>query len=371
MFEKTKALCDSFLEKGIVGFDLMICKDGECVVRHMGGYSDRENQIPVKGNEVYDLYSCSKVITCTAALQLWEKGLFRLEDKLSQYLPEYENMTVLQEDGSVVPAKNPILIHNLFSMTAGMDYDSRETQKRCLEENGGRCPTREFIRLLAEKPLVYEPGTSWKYSLAHDVIACLVEVIAGVPFNDYVTEHIFQPLGMSHSTYLPTPEEEAEIIPLYHNRKELGGVVRAKKGNIYRFGPEYASGGAGCVSTVEDYMKFLEGLRTGKLLKSETVKLMCTDRLTPQQRAAYTWDDHGYGLGVRTPLEGFPYTDFGWGGAGGTFLAVDIPNNLTLFFCEHLFWPPIPKHMPYYTAFDELKDLDLSKEKGEIISHLY
>lgn len=355
MFEKTKALCDGFLQQGLIGFDLMICKDGQCVVRHMGGYSDRENQIPVNGNELYDIYSCSKLITCTAALQLWEKGLFRLEDKLSKYMPEFEHMTVKQEDGTIVPAKNPIYIHNLFSMTAGMDYDSNATKRRCLEENDGRCPTREFIRLLAEKPLVYDPGTSWRYSLAHDVIAALVEVISGQNFNDYVTENIFKPMGMTRSTYLPTPEEEAQIIPLYHHNPNTKETTLKPKGNIYRFGPEYCSGGAGCVSTVEDYMKFLEGLRTGKLLKPETVQLMQTNRLTPEQAKGYTVERRGYGLGVRTPFPGNPYTDFGWGGAGGAYLAVDVPNGLTLFFCQHMFFTPIGKALTYGYAFDELK----------------
>lgn len=366
MFESVKALCDQFLNQGIIGFDLMICKDGKCVTRHMGGYSDRENKIPVKGNELYDIYSCSKLITCTAALQLWEKGLFSLEDKLSKYLPEYENMTVRQADGSIVPAKNPIYIHNLFSMTAGMDYVSYETRKRCLEENNGRCPTREFIRLLAEKPLVYEPGTSWLYSLAHDVIACLVEVISGQNFNDYVTEHIFKPLGMTRSTYLPTQEELDQIIPLYEFDNQIGEAKLLPKGNMYRYGPDYCSGGAGCVSTVEDYMKFMEGLRTGKLLKPETVQLMQTDRLTEEQKKTYNVVNKGYGLGVRAPLPGHPHRDFGWGGAGGAFLAIDIPNGLSIFLCQHMRFIPVQKNLVYSYAFDELHKADTTQIDKEI-----
>ncbi len=363
MFEKVKAQCDQYLEQGIVGFDLMICKDGKCVTRHMGGYSDRENKIPVKGDELYEIYSCSKPITCTAALQLWEKGLFKLEDKLSDYLPEYEHMTVLQADGSVVPAKNPIYIHNLFSMTAGMDYDFAATRDLCLQENDGKCPTREFIRLLAKKPLVYEPGTSWQYSLAHDVLACLVEVVAGVPFNDYVTEHIFKPLGMAQSTYMPSEEMLKKLVPLYLYNAKTGEVTLRTKGNEFRVGPEYACGGAGCVSTVEEYMLFLEGLRTGKLLKPETMELMLTPRLTEEQMKAYNVLYHGYGLGVRTPIEGSPYTDFGWGGAGGAYLAVDIPNGLSVFLCQHMRGVPIQKKLVYTLAFEELQNTSVDGEQ--------
>ena len=107
MFEKTKALCDSFLDMVVPGFDLMVCKDGECVLRYMNGYSDRENRIPIKGDERYNIFSCSKPITCTAAMQLWERGAFKLEDKLSDYMPEFAEMTVRTEQG-VRRAERPI-----------------------------------------------------------------------------------------------------------------------------------------------------------------------------------------------------------------------------------------------------------------------
>ena len=127
MFEKLKRFCDSFLEMGVPGFDLVIYKDGECILRHMNGYSDLENKIKIDGKEKYNIYSCSKVITCTAALQLFEKGMFSLEDKLSDYMPEFKNMTVKTDDG-VKKAENSILIKHLFEMTAGFSYDVFSTE---------------------------------------------------------------------------------------------------------------------------------------------------------------------------------------------------------------------------------------------------
>ena len=94
VFEQTKALCEHFLDMGIPCFDLIIYKDGECILRHMGGYADPENKIQIQGNEKYHIYSCSKLITCAAAMQLWEKGAFSLEDDLSDYLPAFAEMTV-------------------------------------------------------------------------------------------------------------------------------------------------------------------------------------------------------------------------------------------------------------------------------------
>ena len=109
----------------------------------------------------------------------------------------------------------------------------------------------------------------------------------------------------------------------------------------YKFGSEYASGGAGCISTVDDYIKFLEALRTYKLLKPETIKLMSTDRLSDYQKRTY-WsrDTHGYGLGVRCPKGDPHYVDFGWGGAACAFLAIDMENGISLYFGAHQIFSP-------------------------------
>ena len=202
MFEQTKMLCQHFLKVGIPGFDLIVYKDGECVLRHMGGYADPENKIPMQGKEKYHIYSCSKLFTCVAAMQLWEKGLFSLEDNLSDYLPAFKEMTVKTENG-VRKAKNPIKIRHLFQMTSGMNYDMHSPQ---LEEYysipGNNCPTVETVNMFAKNPLEFEPGEGWKYSLSHDVLGALVELVSGEKFENYVKAHIFDPLGMVHSDFM-------------------------------------------------------------------------------------------------------------------------------------------------------------------------
>jgi len=337
MFEQTKKICDYLLELGIPGFDLAVFKDGECVLRHMNGYSDLENKIKMQGNEKYYIYSCSKPITCTAALQLYEKGLFCLEDKLSDYMPEFSEMTVQTENG-IKKAEKPILIKHLFEMSAGFSYNLvSDNIKKCQEETNGKCPTRELMKYLAKDPLLFEPGERWEYSLCHDVLAAFVEVVSGMPFNDYVTENIFKPLGMNSSTFLPE-NEKASIATLYRFNTEQNKPVDDGKNNAFILGTEYASGGAGCVSTVDDYIKFLEGLRTYKLLKPETVTLMITDRFGGKSSG---WDDnHGYGLGVRCPKGRKGYTDFGWGGAASAYLAVDIEKGLSIYLGMHIISSP-------------------------------
>ena len=335
MFEKTKAFCDSLLEIGLPGFDLVVYKDGECVLRYMNGYSDLENKVKMNGSERYNIYSCSKVITCTAALQLYERGLFSLEDKLSDYMPEFANMTVRCGD-TVKTAEKPILIKHLFEMTAGFSYDcSSHELKRAFEETDGRCPTREVMKYLAKEPLLFEPGERWEYSLCHDVLAALVEVISGEKFEEYVRKNIFEPMEMENSTFMLPDSELDSIAEQYRVEKGENRNI-GKNIIIHKLGTEYVAGGAGCISTTVDYVKFLEGLRTFKLLKPETVELMTTDRLTESQKVSYTSKKtHGYGLGVRCPKGDDRYVDFGWGGAACAYLAIDMKNGISIYFSAH------------------------------------
>lgn len=358
MFEKTKALCDSFLEMGVPGFDLMVMQDGKCILRYMNGYSDRENKIPMKGDELYNIYSCSKQMTCVAAMQLWEKGLFQLDDLLSDYMPEFKDMTVQTSEG-IVKAKTQIHIYDLFQMTAGFDYNLVSPSLKQLRiDTDGRCPTREVARAIAKEPLQFHPGEKYLYSLAHDVLAALVEVLSGEKFEDYVRKHIFEPVGMTHSDFLLPMEEYEKVCQLYIGKD--GQVIIDPRGKkpVYRIGTEHASGGAGCASTVEDYIKFLEALRSGEtLLKQDTLRLMATQRLNPQQMETFTKKEtHGYGLGMRVPKEGGWHKDFGWGGAAGAYFAIDPERKLTIYYAQHVVLAPnVPyRGKIYETVVEEL-----------------
>ncbi len=338
MFEQTKALCDHFLELGIPGFDLMVCHNGECVFRYMRGTNDAERKTPVNGKEKYHIYSCSKPITCVAAMQLWEKGMFDLEDKLSDYMPAFRDMTVETPEG-LKKAKNPILIRHLFQMTSGMSYQLRTPQMlEYYETNTNGCPTVETVNRLAKNPLEFEPGEGWKYSLSHDVLAALVEVLSGEKFELYVKKHIFDPLGMTHSDFLHDMNDWEGFACKFHRVAETG-AIEPYYANSYRPGPGYASGGAGCTSTVEDYMKFLEALRVGDvILKKETIAMMATDLLTEKQREMYTYGTEaiGYGLGLRAPRGKSYHTEFGWAGACGAYCSVDPVNNITFYYSQHV-----------------------------------
>lgn len=335
-FEHTRKHLQAYLDNKIPGNDLLIYQHGREIFRQYQGVSDLEKMTPMNGKERAFIFSCSKPITVVCAMQLFEKGSFKLEDRLADYMPEFSSMTFRDADGNIQPAKNAITVEQLFSMTAGFSYNlTSPSLLRAKEETAGRSPTREVMRYLAQEPLEFEPGTGWNYSLCHDVLAALVEVISGTPFNDYVKEHVFMPLGMKNSTFI-TPEQEIPSLAALYSMDEQNNIIPAR--NNFIIGSEYASGGAGCVSSVEDYILFLEAIRQGDIiLKSETIRLMETPRLTPEQNRMFWLDNmYGYGLGIRCPLPGNCRRDAGWSGAAGAYLAVDREHDLTFFYLQNV-----------------------------------
>ena len=322
------------------GNDCLVMLNGEPVFRHQAGLGDVEAGTPPTGRERVNLYSCSKIATCAAALQLFEKGLFKLDDALADYMPEFADMQVREADGSMRPAREPIRIWHLFTMTAGFSYDINSPSLAAYRKANPACPTRGFIRALAGDPLHFDPGTRWNYSLCHDVLAALVEVLSGQTFADYTHDHLFSPLGMKDTTFLMPDSELGTIAPQYRYSAEAKKPVFCGPTiQPYKVGAEYASGGAGCISTCEDYIKLLEALRVGDvILKKETIDLMTTDRLTDETRP-YSWNpDYGYGLGVRCKSAILPdgNSDFGWGGAAGALSVIDREYGFSIMLVQHM-----------------------------------
>lgn len=337
MFENVKKLLDAGINMGIPAVQVSVFHKGkEVFSEHRGVFN--EEGVPLSGNELYNIYSCSKFITCASALLLFEEGKFSLDDEIAEYIPAFGDMKVKKESG-IYKAEKRITIRQLFTMTSGMNYDcGSEHIKEGFAVTEGKCPTVEMMKYLAKIPLEFEPGTTWRYGLSHDVIAALVEVISGERFGDFVKRRIFNPLGMSDATYCLPDERLCELPAQYiYNSKEQKYNNIGPNIYLYKFGSEYESGGAGIVSTVSDYMKFLEGMRTGKVLKEETIALMKQNHLTEEQKkTCWASNGYGYGLGVRAPMGDGRRTDYGWGGAAGAFGAVDPEHDITLYYSQHV-----------------------------------
>lgn len=356
-FKMLENFLDAITEWRIPGADCAVSYKGRPVFRYSAGYADIKQKKPVTSGNLYNLYSASKVITCTAALQLFEKGKFLMTDPVREYLPEFREMYIQKrlENGEteLVKAENSIKVQDLFTMTAGLSYDMDMPAIRTVKEKTqNRCPTRELVREIASAPLLFEPGTHWNYSLCHDVLGGLVEAVSGRKFGEYLEENIFAPLEMKDTGFYLTEEKKQKMASQYRFNDEMDTAEEIPLTNDYKLGSEYESGGAGVISSVDDYMKFANALsRQGKaengerILCRHTIDLMRTNHLDEVSLKDFNWVQmcgYGYGLGVRTLIDRAkggslsPVGEFGWGGAAGAYVMIDPDNEVAVFYAQHL-----------------------------------
>lgn len=347
------------------GVDCIVYKDHKEVFRYYIGMSDIESGKKITGDELYLIFSMTKMITVTAALQLYEKGKYIMSDPVYKYLPEFENMKISKTEnsgnngGGVTTgdnssetsvhgesfAKNKITIKDLFTMGAGLDYNLDADYIIKARENGAKT-TRDYVKAIAETVLHFEPGTYYRYSLCHDVLGALIEVWSEEKFGDYVKKNIFDPLGMKNTFFgLPKDENDLSRMAARYRFNEKRLPERMKLECVYILGDEYESGGAGLTSCTEDYAVFLDALACGgvskdgkRILSKASIELMSTNHLNEQQFEAFqsVRRGYGYGLGMRTHVDKSqsgslsPVGEFGWDGAAGAFSMVDTKNKISL-----------------------------------------
>ena len=354
-------LLNSFLALGYPMAELNVWRDHKEIYRGSFGWADREAQIAPTPDTLYFFYSCTKPITCAAALTLLEQGKLLLTDELARFFPEYASMQVAEkkEDGTVTlrPAARRITVRDLFTMTAGFSYNlGSPAIKAVTAEKNGAASTQDVIRALAKEPLLFDPGAKWNYSLCHDVLAGVVEAVAGERFCDYVRRVIFEPLEMADSSF-HAPADLTRMAQQYRFNTDFSAAELFGKRNAYILSPEYDSGGAGLVSTPADYMKFADAMAMGgkggngaRILKEATVRLMRTDALTDAQRNCYVTGNKNrigfsYGLGVRTlldPAAAGTLTlpgEFGWNGAAGMRAMFEPNTGISMLFTQHTLNP--------------------------------
>ncbi len=359
-FEPLKNFLDYYLPMlGIPGSDTSVWVGREEVFRHSSGYDSLADRTPVRRNALYHLYSCTKIATCVAATQLIERGEIVITDPVYAYFPEYKDLKVKKAnpDGSIeiCDAKKPMLVKHLLTMTSGLDYSfDRPGILRAKERTGGRCPTLDMVRAFAEDPLDFEPGEGYKYSLSLDVIGGIVELVSGMKLGDYMRENIFEPLGMKN-TFFGFPEHRrADMAHQYDYDTSLKIAKEIPVDDrFYYFGPEYESGGAGLISSVDDYVLLADALthlglgkNGNRILSESAVNLMRTNQLAPSKLSVFReWvqlGGYGYGFGVRTnmnPEESGNLAsvgEFGWDGARLAYFSSDPAKKVSVFHAEHM-----------------------------------
>ncbi|HEU0158525.1 MAG TPA: serine hydrolase domain-containing protein [Hyphomicrobiaceae bacterium] len=353
--QRLTEVLQSEIGKGTMpGAVLMIQRNGKVAYFEALGVQDPERKTPMRQDTIFRIYSMSKPITTTAAMMLVEQGRLALADPVQKYLPEFKDVQVGEEKPDktleLVAPRRPMTVQDLMRHTAGLTYGffgEGAVKKAYREANldAGDPTTAEFVARLAKLPLVYQPGTTWDYSHATDVLGRVVEVVAGKPLSAALREMLFLPLGMTDTSfYLEDPSKYPRLAEPFAADRSIGaGAVL----NDPREVKKYESGGGGLLSTTADYARFLSMLANGgeldgkRYLSPKTVAYMTSDHMGDViKRGPYDLVGPGYkfglGFAVRTepgvsPLAGSP-GDFTWGGAAGTYFWVDPKEKMFAIF---------------------------------------
>lgn len=336
--------------KNIPYIDILVKRNHQTVYRYMDGF--RYNPT---GKEILYMYSCTKPITAVCAMQLIKQGKLYLEDEVSKYLPEYNEVFLLDKNNNRIKPKNKIKIKHLLTMTAGLTYD-RETRaiNEVLQKTNCMATTRQMVSAFAKHPLAFEPGTDFLYSLCLDVLGAVIEIVSGLTFGQYVQENVFSPLEMNSCTF-DEKRFEGKIKQCFTYKN--GEYVPDDLFHLMKLSKNYESGGGGLIGTVEEYSIFADTLACGgisksgyELLDKSHVLLMSTEQVSKlsvnNSFTCVQGEDYGYGYGVRIRKkalsEGVPVGEFGWDGATGSYVLIDMKNKVSITIGMNLLnWPNI------------------------------
>jgi len=306
---------------------ILIKKDNKEIYRHANGYADLENKISINQKSVYRIYSMSKPVTGVAIMQLVENGKLRLNDKVSKYIPAFKDTKVINLDFQdyVVKPKREITIRDLLTHTSGLTYSwAGETPVHniyrkynirpyyfgALDSEISKFPgnTCQFAAAAASAPLLHDPGEKWSYGINMDVLGCVVEVISGMTFADYLQKNIFKPLGLKSIGFSVNPKDKGSFTTLYTSglysrdgevvapsglntaelmfSKDLRSIDSFNKSPYLESTSSLYDGGSGLVSNIDDYSKFAEMLLNGgvldgvRVLSEASVNLMSRNHLS-------------------------------------------------------------------------------------------
>jgi len=334
------------------GISLFIMKDDKMVWRTNLGYAEKETGRPLTDSTIFRIYSMTKPVTTVALMTLFDEGKFQLDDKVSQYIPEFKSTMVYNPEikkDSLEPQQQEMTIRHLLTHTSGLTYgwDPNSYVDRLYAKyrpSGWDAPLAEKMKVLSKLPLKYQPGTKWEYGLSIDVAGYLVEVLSGIPLDQFMKTKVFDPLKMDDTGFWVPENKQNRLAGLYFADKE-GKLMLAVDtlGLKYNKIPLLFSGGGGLVSTIDDYTRFcrmllhkgeLDGAR---ILKESTVDLIMSNQLPS---GVIYKEGRGYGLGGEVNLE----TDvYAWSGAASTFFWVNPKTKMIVMAFMQL--------MPFTTSY--------------------
>ncbi len=342
-FSKLTRYLASLEAADIPAADVEVRRGHEVVYRGYVGHPDAERKAPMTGNELYLIFSCSKVSLCLGALKLVEEGRLAIDDPVSKYLPEFASLTV--RDGDVVrPANTELLVRHCFLMEGGWSYGVF-----------GEFPEPETVHdnitmaaQMAKVPLHFDPGTRYEYGTSQDVLGAIIEKITGKSLGAYLDEVFFTPLGMTDTGFHPDAEQQKRLAAawVYDNERNKVSPLEGD-GSIDSQGVELGSGGL--YSTVHDYSLFMDMIANGgvgangvRVLKEETLALCRKNLLEDVPLSDFRrWQTplYGYGWGLcgrvhinkDVSLSPTPVGEFGWNGAAAAYCMADTENKVSIY----------------------------------------
>ena len=338
------------------GYNLLVYQDGKEIAYAEAGCADLAAQTPVTRKSIFRLYSQSKPVTAAAVMILVERGLLDLQTPVDAYLPGFAHPRVLGPQGEEKPLLRAPWIDELLAMTAGLCYPDADPVGRltarifenqhCAIREGMALGTVDFCNRLGELPLAFQPGTHWRYSTCADVLGAVVEVVSGKRFGDFLRDELFAPLGMEDTGFWVPPEKQSRLVTCYSRSPQGLRPYHSLHLAVGKYDtpPAFESGGAGLVSTLDDYMAFGQMLLNGgvyrgiRILSEASVRHMTAPQLSAAVRQDM-WDNlagYNYGHLLRICVEPGAAAqlsetgEFGWDGWLGTYF-INLPASRVTF----------------------------------------
>lgn len=360
----TKRLHKYVDEGKLPGTYVKIIKDGKVVFDDKYGFIDIDKKKPIEENSLYRIFSMTKPITAVAIMSLYDQGKLNLDDKVSKYIPEFLDTQVYKElDGkhSFEPQKTPLTIRHLLTHTSGIPYgwessytDSIYNARQHMRKDW---TLEEMTKDIATIPLKFQPGTKYNYGLGIDIAGYIVEVVSGEKLNNYFKTVIFDPLKMNDTRFY-IPEEKREQLSELYTMDENGKLIIVSDPNMEKnFGsakpPKLLLGGAGLISTLNDYETFCrmllnKGELNGKRILSEKASEMIMTNQYPKEMK--TNSQMGHGLSGMVNLDTGEYN---WGGAAATSFWINPTDSLILICYTQLFGSPTSYATEFKATLDK------------------
>tara|TARA_R110000868_G_scaffold10429_7_gene51253 strand:- start:4054 stop:5295 length:1242 start_codon:yes stop_codon:yes gene_type:complete len=371
---KIPAFMQNYLDTGkLAGVSTLVSRHGQIAHFDCIGVKDKDTKEPILHDTIFRIYSMTKPITSLALMMLHEEGKFQLNHPVHKYIPEFKKLKVWAGGNAPIsetkPCDRAMTIRDLLTHTSGLTYgfmqqnvvDAMYREKGIDGANTTGIDLKEFVERLADIPLLFSPGEEWSYSVAIDVCGRLVEILSGVPLDEFFASRIFKPLGMVDTAFFVPKDKLHRFASNYFKNPVTHTEGLMDKGDAtssYSKAPQFLSGGGGLVSTMMDYWRFCQMLLNGgeydgtRLVSRKTIEFMRMNHLpfnnTMKEMSTSAFSElaaegTGFGLGFAVVLDpaeaqsiGSP-GNYSWGGAASTYFWIDPEEDIVAILMTQLY----------------------------------